>query len=106
MTITFTINTELQPLEGEVIYRPSEYSLDFVPARRQDEKRRKGHWGSFSLLIGQTLTLEVGLETRLALFVTGYHPVNAWEKVKLHPPEALDGGLQVEVQDEEVFSGA
>lgn len=89
---------------GQLVYREYEYSFDFIPAQQSEIVQRSGRGGTTSLLIG-TLHIEVGIETRLALFVWGLHSHNSqWVRAPLSPVSPRSGYLQV-VFDQEPITG-
>lgn len=91
----FTVLPGESSLQGELLYRTHEYSFEFVPASREDVRKRAGASGTTSLCIG-TLQLEVGIQTGGVLFVWGYHPRNTWKEDKLDPPAFINGALRLE----------
>lgn len=73
------------PLSGRLTYLESEYSFVFDVADRSDLVEYAGESGFTSITIG-TLQIEIGIESRRALYVWGYHPKLSWVQALLEPP--------------------
>ena len=90
-------------LRGQLIYRAYEYSFDFILESRADAAIRAGNKGLTSLVIG-TLQIEIGIETRLALFVWGLHShVSKWRQSPLPRIASRPGCLKVLFDEEPVI---
>jgi hypothetical protein len=100
MPIPHAILTDpLHPtLQGELIYRRSEYSFDFEPMSRSGVRRRTGDFGTTSVLIG-TLQIEIGIETGTFLYVWGYYPETAWKRHKLPNPTTQPGKVSISFEE-------
>ena len=85
--IRFEMNTDVKPLEGELVYRDADHAFDFVPTSTVVVREQSGSKGVTSLLLG-TLQLEVSAETGLVLYPWGYHPKAAWLARSLLPAVA------------------
>jgi hypothetical protein len=97
------LSYECPPLRGQVIYRAYEYSFDFELESRADAAHRAGNEGVTSLMIG-TLQIEIGIESRLALFVWGLHShVSKWHQRPLPRIASLPGCLKVLFDEEPVI---
>lgn len=86
------------PLEGQLTYKVREYGFVFevIPEALRDLQRLAGQSGTASLSIG-TLTIEIGIETKKALYASGYHPHTAWTWGRLPPISALPGFITLDV---------
>lgn len=83
------VSTE-KPLSGKLVYRSSEYSLDFVEYSNEDASERAGKKGRASLAIG-TLQIEVGVETGELLYPWGLFPLMHC-KTKVMPMKSICSG--------------
>ncbi|GGL06731.1 hypothetical protein Sme01_67050 [Sphaerisporangium melleum] len=79
-------------IEGVLTYVEHEYGFSFEPGSPADLARAVGGEGVTSVTIG-TLQIEVGVSSRRALYVWGYHPRSLWEEVSLSPPAAKPGAV-------------
>lgn len=94
MRAQFEVAPLLAPVEGTTVYRKSEYSIDFIPKRRDVPPLSIGHRPKASLAIGM-LQLEVDIESRQVLYPWGYFPSVSWKPGSVVPPPAIRNGLQV-----------
>jgi hypothetical protein len=83
--------------DGLVIYREGDYAFDFHPLDPLHLSERTGDQGVSSLGIG-SLQIEIGIETRLALFAWGYCPRQGWKEGHLDVPRIVQGQVQVNDQ--------
>jgi len=84
-----------EPLDGILRYVEEEHSFRFDVASPVDLEVRSGAAGVTSLSIG-TLQIEVGVETRLALFAWGLHPRHSWRPGALRVPRLRICGARIE----------
>ncbi|WP_153242621.1 hypothetical protein [Frateuria defendens] len=77
-------------LDGELIYRHSGYSIDFMPSV-EGFGGYSGR-GTGSILI-DTLQLEVCADTGRVLFPWGLFPYTKWRKADIFVPESTSGEL-------------
>jgi hypothetical protein len=85
-------------LDGILRYDENEHSFSFTPASPVDLSEQVGADGLTSLSIG-TLQVELGVATRIALFVWGLHPRASWQAAVLPSPNALPGVVRVGLPD-------
>lgn len=76
-----------ESLAGTLMYIESEYSFLFEPEHPHELLKYAGDAGLASLAVG-TLQVEIGVESRRALYVWGYHPSHNWALSRLDPPDA------------------
>lgn len=69
--------------QGQLIYRKSEYSFDFLPSQG----------GGYDILIAD-LTITFDVSTLCAIQVWGYHPYLHWIQQKLWVPQTKEGSIQ------------
>lgn len=81
-------------LDGKLVYRESEYSLDFEPDQGFISHDIAGQQGTTSIMI-DTLQIEVALETRRLLYVWGYFPAVRWERATVLPISAAQGCVRI-----------
>lgn len=81
--------------DGVLYYTENEYSFRFNVASPADLAIQVGAKGTTSLAIG-TLQIEVGVETRRALFVWGLHPKIKWLSHRLDLPKSREGYISVD----------
>lgn len=91
-------SNEWPPVSGRLLYRPEEYSFDFVPPAGMELQDRIGTDGTASIAIG-TLQLEVSITTGVVLFAWGYHPYVSWREQGLESPDAESGCLKLKSTD-------
>jgi hypothetical protein len=97
------LSYDCPPLPGQLIYRAYEYSFDFILESREEAASRAGNKGLTSLVIG-TLQIEIGIETRLALFVWGLHShVGKWRQGVLPRISPEKGGVKILFDEEPVI---
>src|SRR5580704_12481353 len=89
--------------DGLVIYREDDCAFDFDPFEPLSLSERTGGQGVASLGIGN-IQIEIGIETRLALFAWGYCPRQGWIEGRLVVPNVKQG--QVQVNDLSLARGA
>lgn len=70
MHVGFKFDLTASPLAGRLIYRSSEYSVDFIDCSREEVALSAGAKGCCSLAVG-TLQIEVGVETGRLLYPWG-----------------------------------
>ncbi|MDR1461124.1 MAG: hypothetical protein LBI78_05715 [Campylobacteraceae bacterium] len=80
-------------LNGDLIYRKSEYSLDFIPNADSgiiylDRK-------NFCSLSINTLQLEVDIEKRKILYPWGYFPLVNYVYRKINKPQSVYGNIYI-----------
>jgi hypothetical protein len=93
MDLDFTVDVG-DPLSGSLFYEDRAHSFRFVPGSPQELEERSGRRGLTSLSVG-TLQIEVGVETRLALFVWGLAPKARWKTGGLDGPKPQPGIVHV-----------
>jgi hypothetical protein len=81
-------------LEGSLIYADKDHSFRFDAGSPASFMERAGNEGLMSLTIG-TLQVEVGVATRLVLFVWGLHPRQRWVEGSVPQPNARPGVVEV-----------
>lgn len=91
-------------LYGDLIYRESEYSLDFLYSSPKQLKKKSGHQGYMSLTFG-TLQIEVGIETKALLYPWGLLSLINLEKQKLEIPEYKEGCIKIEPKEFKLIDG-
>jgi hypothetical protein len=108
--ITFSVIEGAEPNRGKLVYRPAEYSFDFVHTKTVEFARRQG--SPTSLLIGY-LQIEVGIETGFLLYVWGLHGHHLWKQdflpeirpkpgiVKAHFDREMKMGVSVRIVEHE-----
>ncbi|SNS91794.1 hypothetical protein [Pseudomonas segetis] len=100
----FKCDLKEEPLSGRLIYRESEYSIDFVDCSREEIALRTGGQGCCSLVIG-TLQIEVGVETGRLLYPWGLCPLINCEP-KHMPMNHIDcGSIYIESAGFELVAG-
>lgn len=93
-----------KPLCGQMIYRESEYSIDFIDYSREEVALRSGGQGCCSLAIG-TLQIEVGVETGRLLYPWGLCPLINCEPIYI-PIKPIDcGGIYIDTKGLEMVAG-
>ncbi len=92
--IRFEVCRQITSLAGRQLYIPSDYAFDFVPADPIVLQQRTGRLGVSSVLI-ETLQLEIGIETRMALYVWGYCPHLSWAIADVVRPRSYVAALKV-----------
>jgi hypothetical protein len=80
---------------GILYYTESEYSFRFASSSPADLAIDAGSKGTTSIAIG-TFQIEVGVETRRALFGWGLHPCAKWLNARLNPPKAREGHILID----------
>jgi len=91
-------------LEGDLIYREAEYSVDFISVSPRHLRSRIGCQGCISLTIG-TLQIEVGIETKLLIYPWGFLPLVNVKKEKIEIPIFKRGGIKVDLCGLELVEG-
>ncbi len=92
----FSVVEGMQPLSGEAVYVRGDHAFDFRPAYAAVARQRAGELGTAAIAL-DTLQLEVGVETGLCLWVSGYSPVTGWMSRAVVAPPVQHGGLQCNV---------
>jgi len=86
-----------------VVYRAYEYSFDFKAKSESELALRAGSRGRISLVVG-TLQVDVGIETRAALFVWGLHSHSAqWRRDRLPRISPEKGCIKVLFDEEPII---
>jgi hypothetical protein len=83
------------PLAGVLRYLGDEYSFIF-DVLDQDELELRAVGGTTSISI-DTLQIEVGVQSKAALYVWGFHPRDSWEAARLIAPEGVPGTAIIDV---------
>jgi len=91
LSIRLIVEPSVAPLVGRCVYVQSDHSLDFV----LDDARDRGAIDRTSLTLGM-LQLEVDIQTRLLMYVWGYHPRAAWKEGVVNAPRAVPGGVRID----------
>jgi hypothetical protein len=93
-----------KPLSGKLVYRESEYSLDFIECSNDNLVRLSGHGGCTSLTV-HTLQIEVGINTGKLLYPWGLFPlIHAIDK-PLIIPNSYYGELSINLKKNKLISG-
>lgn len=100
----FEICTTESPLCGDLIYRQSEYSIDFICKSSEQLRQRTGEKASTSLIV-TTLQLEVGIESRTLLYPWGFFPLSNIESKSLTIPIAIAGSVRIETHAINLIKG-
>lgn len=100
----FEICTTESPLCGDLIYRQSEYSIDFISKSSEQLRQRTGEKASTSLIV-TTLQLEVGIESRTLLYPWGFFPLSNIESKSLTIPIAIAGSVRIETHAINLIKG-
>jgi|SRR5215472_13217011 len=95
--ISLTAVANERPLEGILRYITAEHSFIFEPTSPADVQARSGLSGVTSLSVG-TLQIEIGVDTRLVLFVWGLHPRTTWNMQPIGRPNPEKASVSVEMQ--------
>ena len=85
---------EAEPIIGELLYRPIEYSIDFDPESRASLDERMGSEGVTSIMFA-TLQIEVAVESGELLYPWGLFPNTRWRNGPLQPPRFVTGRVRV-----------
>lgn len=85
-------------LSGRLVYRSSEHSFDFTPNPDVALPQWIGKQSTASISI-DTLQIEVGVETEMAMFVWGYFPALKWKQYPLTPPIVAVGGVKITIAE-------
>ncbi|MCC8373917.1 MULTISPECIES: hypothetical protein [Photorhabdus] len=94
----------IKPLQGKLIYRESEYSIDFIDYSEVEVERKTGNQGCTSLTIG-TLQIEVGVESGKLLYPWGLYPLQHCESRELIIPTMLPGEIFVYLNNTKLIQG-
>lgn len=89
---------------GRMVYRESEYSIDFIDYSREEVALRGGSQGFCSLTVG-TLQIEVGVETGRLLYPWGLCPLVNCESIHMSMKSIGCGGLYVDTKSLGMISG-
>lgn len=81
-------------LDGTLLYRAAEYSIDFEVKSKAELRKKVGLHGSTSILFG-TLQVEVAVDTRELLYPWGMFPRARWGVARLQPPDFTPGGIRL-----------
>jgi hypothetical protein len=100
----FEWNQTASPLDGELLYRQAEYSIDFKVASNELLAERVGGAGNTSLAF-TTLQIEVGIERRELLYPWGLFPNTRWQIGHLSLPVFQNGRVRVISEGIELQSG-
>ncbi|BDR54520.1 hypothetical protein KIMH_06310 [Bombiscardovia apis] len=93
-----------KPLLGKLVYRESEYSLDFIECSDDNLARLSGDGGRTSLTV-HTLQIEIGINTGKLLYPWGLFPlIHAIDK-PLTIPDSYYGELSVNTAKNKLISG-
>ena len=88
------VTHEGDELEGSLVYATQDHAFRFDPGSPAAMAERTGTAGVTSLAIG-TLQIEVGVGSRLVLFVWGLHPRAQWVEDRLTGPAFRRGTVEV-----------
>jgi hypothetical protein len=89
----YSIVESILPLSGEAVYVHGDHAFNFRPADSAAARQRAGELGTAAITL-DTLQVEVGVETGLCLWVSGYSPVTGWLSKAVVAPPIQPGGLQ------------
>lgn len=92
------------PLHGSLIYRESEYSIDFLCSSVYELEEITGSQGCVSLTMG-TLQLEVGIESRRVLYPWGLFPLIRAENGRITVPDYRPGAVIVDICNSKLIPG-
>jgi hypothetical protein len=102
--IKFTYSLSENILQGNLIYRTTEYSIDFVDYSPEKLAISVGNYGCFSLSIN-TLQLEVSIETKKILYPWGYFPMMKYAMRKINITKLLNGNIYVDMGKTDLSKG-
>ncbi|RAX01479.1 MULTISPECIES: hypothetical protein [unclassified Photorhabdus] len=102
--INFYSRLNNKPLSGNLIYRESEYSIDFIDYSPEEMEMLVGSQGCSSLTIG-TLQIEVGIETGTLLYPWGLFSLTQCESKVLLQPEMHGGNIYINPNELGMLSG-
>ena len=100
----FEWDQDAPPLDGELLYRQDEYSIDFEVASKLVLAERVGSAGVTSISF-TTLQIEVGIERRGLLYAWGLFPKTRWQLGQLSVPILQPGRVRVISDGEELRPG-
>lgn len=100
----FLFSEENNSLCGSLIYRESEYSLDFICASTEKLKKKSGSQGCMSLTVG-TVQIEVGVETGSLLYPWGLLSLVSCERKKIELPSFKEGTINIHLEQGKLISG-
>lgn len=102
MKFIFSENDEF--LCGDLVYRESEYSIDFTCSSSKQLEFKTGDQGCMSLTAG-TLQLEVGVESREILYPWGFFPIMNIEARAIEVPISKGGSIIVDPEGFDLIEG-
>jgi hypothetical protein len=92
-TFKFIYSLTPNTINGDLIYRQSEYSLDFI-LNPDNTPMYLGNKGFCSISIN-TLQLEVDIENRKILYPWGYFPTINYISQKINIPQSVCGNIYI-----------
>jgi hypothetical protein len=102
--IKFTYFLTENVLQGDLIYRNTEYSIDFIDYSHDKLAVSIGNNGCFSLTV-DTLQLEVSIETKQILYPWGYFPMAKYTTHKINKTKFLRGNIYVDIHEANLLRG-
>ena len=102
MKFIFSENGE--SLCGDLVYRETEYSIDFICSSSKQLEAKAGGQGCMSLTAG-TLQFEVGVESRALLYPWGFFPLMNIETRAIEIPVSKCGSIYVEPEEFDLVKG-
>ncbi|GAA4206359.1 hypothetical protein GCM10022252_68360 [Streptosporangium oxazolinicum] len=84
------------PLAGTLKYLNDEYSFIFEPLHLPELAHRSS--GGVTSVTIDTLQIEVGVESKEALYVWGFHPKNRWINSDLPIPKRTPGAVIFDIK--------
>lgn len=102
--LSFEFCKKDRPLLGKLVYRESEYSLDFIECSSDDFSKLSGDEGCTSLTV-HTLQIEIGVSTGKLLYPWGLFPlIHAMDK-SLIIPDSYYGELSFKTEKNKIRPG-